>query len=421
MYFLLHFKQSPRLTKMLTIQTFVLPYNQTPTKRVPKMLLRNNLFHFDKPKDFDTMSISRLMRGLVFDFDDPYIPFFTPIGTTMLNNIENVFRTHFDSINCYEIQIPLIMSNNSLKSGQEIGALFEKKIMHLSRNMKDYHLMTSPEMVFVNLFSRNSIDSNAMPINYYYISNIFRDMPDPKNILRTKQIRIFGGVSFDKTKEMREQTERNLTDALYQSFVDFGVPFHKERFSNGASSEFFYLNSKENETYMIPSIDNKHRTKSISLGMIYDYSAECPKDLFHINPITNTKEKTFITSYAVGLQRVMYMIMDHFRDSKGFNLPAHIRPCDVVFVSGQQNADIVEKMAFELSKNKINVYIDNVYGRTHIKRMDNADYIGTGLKVVSRPDGHFVFDRAGNMTTKSTEPQEIVKAVIDQIAKQRTK
>ena len=385
------------------------------------MLLRNNLFRFDKPKDFDNMPISRLMKGLVFDFDDQYIPFFTPIGTTMLNNIENVFRKNLEKVNCCEVQIPLIMSTNSLKFGQEVGSLFERKIMHLSGNMKDYHLMTSPEMVFVNLFSKNGVDSNAMPINYYYVSNIFRDMPDPKHILRTKQIRIFGGVSFDKSKEMRQQTEDNITGALYQSFVDFGVPFHKERFSNGASSEFFYLNSKENETYMIPSIDDKHRTKSISLGMIYDYGTECPKDLFHINPYTNEKQKTFITSYAVGTQRVVYMIMDHFRDSKGFNLPANIRPCDVVFVTGEQNLDTIEKMAAELSDNKVNVYIDNVFGRTHKKRMDDADYIGAGLKVVSRVDSLSVFDREGVLQTKSSNPQEIVKTVLDKIMEQRTK
>ena len=386
-----------------------------------KMLLRNNLFHFDKPENFNNMTISRLMKGFIFDFDDQYIPFFTPIGTTLMNNIENVFRTNLEKINCYEVQIPLIMNTNSLKSGQEVGELFEKKIMYLSGGMKDYHLMTSPEMVFINLFSRNGIDSNALPISYYYVSNIFRDMPDPKHILRTKQIRIIGGVSFDKSKQMRKKTEDNITDALYQSFVDFGVPFHKERFSNGASSEFFYLNSKENETYMIPSIDNKHRTKSISLGMIYDYSAECPKNFFHINTRTNTKEPTFVTSYAVGLQRVVYMIMDHFKDDKGFNLPANVRPCDVVFIASEQNMDPVEKMATELSKNDIRVYIDNVYGRTHNKRMDNADYIGAGLKIVNRNNILSVFDRCGELQIRSSDLDKIIAHTLNIIAKQRTK
>ena len=385
------------------------------------MLLRNNLFHFDKPSKFNTMPISKLMKGFVFDFDDQYIPFFTPIGTIMLNNIENIFRKNLEKIDCYEVQIPLIMNTNSLNGGQAVGALFEKKIMHLSGNMKQYHLMTSPEMVFINLFTKNGIESNALPIHYYYVSNIFRDMPDPKHILRTKQIRIFGGVSLDRSAQTRKQTEDNLTDALYQSFVDFGVPFHKELHSNGASSEFFYLNSKENETYMIPSINTNHRTKSISLGMIYDYSAECPKNLFHVNPYTGLKEPTFVTSYAVGTQRVMYMILDHFRDDKGFNLPTNIRPYDVVFIANAQDMDTIKKMSSGLSNNKVSTCIDNVFGRAHNKRMDNADYIGAGFKIVSRNQNISVFDRNGDLHLKSTNPQEVVNAVLNMVNKQRTK
>ena len=385
------------------------------------MLLRNNLFNFDRPQNFDTMPVSKLMKGLVFDFDDMYIPFFTPIGTSMLNNVEKVFRTNLEQVDSYEIQIPLIMSNASLQTGQEVGSLFERKIMRLSGKMSEYHLMTSPEMVFINLFAKNGIDSNSMPIKYHYISNIFRNMPDPKHILRTKQIRIIGGVSFDKNAQTRQLTENQLTEALRKSLVDFKIPFHTERFANGASSEFFYLNSKENETYMIPSLDPNNRTKSISLGMIYDYSAECPNDFLHIDPLTKLSSKTFVTSYAFGLQRVLYVIMDHYRDNKGFNLPANIRPYDVVFISSKENMELVKKMTSDLSNAGITTCIDNIFGRAHTKRMDNADYIGAGIKTVIRNNTLSAFDRSGNLHTKTSDPQEVINTIIGMIKQQRIK
>ena len=99
------------------------------------MLLRNNSFHFEKPSNFDSIPVSKLMKGLMFDFHDPYIPFFTPIGTSMLTNIENVFRKNLENVNCYEVRIPLIMNTNWLNLGQEVGSLFERKIMHLSGGM----------------------------------------------------------------------------------------------------------------------------------------------------------------------------------------------------------------------------------------------------------------------------------------------
>ena len=62
------------------------------------MQLRNNLFRFNKPDNFQDISTSKLMKDLVYDFNDPYIPFFTPIGTKLFNNIENVFKQNAATI-----------------------------------------------------------------------------------------------------------------------------------------------------------------------------------------------------------------------------------------------------------------------------------------------------------------------------------
>lgn len=385
------------------------------------MLLRNNLFHFNKPDNFQGIPTSKLMKDLVYDFNDPYIPFFTPIGTKLFNNIENIFRQNAATVDCDEVIIPQLMTTNLLARGQEIGELFGRKIMHLSGRMSDYHLVTSPEMMFINTLKRNNIDAYSLPIHYYFISNLFRDMPDPKNILRTKQLRVIAGISLDRTQNNRLQTEDKLLKVLHQTFTDCKIPFLSEYGSSGFTCEYFYMSSKETENYIIPSIDPHKKTKALSFAMIYDYGKECPFDVMHTDPSTGTQKKTFITSYAISTQRLLYVIMDTFKDQKGFALPINIRPYDVAIVTNEQGLETAKNIMLDMSDHGISAYIDNMFGKTHIKRLDNADYIGTGLKVVDRNNIFSTFDRNGTLVAKCSSPDDVIATVRQFIATEKQK
>ena len=383
------------------------------------MLIRNNLFHFDKPDNFQNAQTSKLMKDLVYDFNDPYIPFFTPIGTKLFNNLENIFKKNAMHIGCDEVIIPQLMTTELLAQGQEIGELFGRKIMHLSGRMSDYHLVTSPEMMFINTLKRNNIDAYSLPIHYYFISNLFRDMPDPKNILRTKQLRVIAGISLDRTQNNRLQTENKLLKVLHQTFTDCKIPFLSEYGSSGFTCEYFYMSSKETENYIIPSIDPHKKTKALSFAMIYDYGKECPFDVMHTDPSTGTQKKTFITSYAISTQRLLYVIMDTFKDQKGFALPINIRPYDVAIVTNEQGLETAKKMVVNMSSYGISAYIDNMFGKMHTKRLDNADYIGTGLKVVDRNNIFSTFDRKGTLLAKCSSPDQVMTTVRQFIATEK--
>lgn len=385
------------------------------------MLIRNNLFHFDKPDNFQNAQTSKLMKDLVYDFNDPYIPFFTPIGTKLFNNLENIFKKNAMHIGCDEVIIPQLMTTELLAQGQEIGELFGRKIMHLSGRMSDYHLITSPEMMFINTLKRNNIDAYSLPIHYYFISNLFRDMPDPKNILRTKQLRVIAGISLDRTQNDRLKTEEKLLETLHKTFSDCKIPFLAEYGSSGFTCEYFYMNSKETENYVIPSIDPHKKTKALSFAMIYDYTKECPFDIMHINPLTCTKNKTFITSYAISTQRLLYVIMDNSKDIKGFALPAKLRPYDVAIITNENGLETAKNMMLDMSGHGISAYIDNMFGKTHIKRLDNADYIGTGLKVVDRNNIFSTFDRNGTLVAKCSSPDDVIATVRQFIATEKQK
>ncbi len=276
-------------------------------------------------------------------------------------------------------------------------------------------------MMFINTLKRNNIDAYSLPIHYYFISNLFRDMPDPKNILRTKQLRVIAGISLDRTQNNRLQTEDKLLKVLHQTFTDCKIPFLSEYGSSGFTCEYFYMSSKETENYIIPSIDPHKKTKALSFAMIYDYGKECPFDVMHTDPSTGTQKKTFITSYAISTQRLLYVIMDTFKDQKGFALPINIRPYDVAIVTNEQGLETAKNMMLDMSDHGISAYIDNMFGKTHIKRLDNADYIGTGLKVVDRNNIFSTFDRNGTLVAKCSSPDDVIATVRQFIATEKQK
>ena len=165
------------------------------------MLLANQIFDVNTiPDNYESLPTSRLMSNLAVSFNDRAVPLFTPIGTKIMHKIENILKNKATISGAEEVQIPLMMGTDLLRKGSEIGDLFEKKIIHLSGNLKDFHLMTSPEMMFLNLFSKAKLKEQHLPIHYFFTSDFCRDMPDPKGFLRGRQLRVFGGVAFDKTQ-----------------------------------------------------------------------------------------------------------------------------------------------------------------------------------------------------------------------------
>lgn len=360
------------------------------------MQLSNQMFTINKPSNFFSASTSSLLKKFIYDFNDPNIPVFSPIGTAILNNIEDIFCTVASEYGIDEIRIPMIMSTELLRRGQQLGELFERKLMSLSGNMAHYHLMTTPETLFLNMASKDNLPASRLPLNYCFISDFCRDMPDPKHILRTKQFRVFAGVSLDANTENRMKTEKHLLYMLHDMFSGLGVPFHTEHGGSGFTCEYFYMLSKENENYIIPSIDPKKKTKALSFAMIYDYGKGCDTSQFTcIDPVTGIKDKMYITSYAISTQRVLYNIMDYYRDNKGFGLPAHLRPCDIVLISGPKDTEILIKIKKDLNKSGIKSYVDNCYNKPHVKRLETADYIGSGYKAIVKNEKISIIDRNG--------------------------
>ena len=374
------------------------------------MLLSNQIFNCTHyPVNHKNMKTSDLIKDFLVTFNDPAIPFFTPLGNIILTKIEDILRQEATNNQIDEVKIPLIMKTQLLEKGQQIGEQFAQKIVHLGGSMGEFHMMTSPEMMFLNLFSENKLTERTLPIHYFYCTDLCRNMPDPKGFLRGKQLRVFGGISFDKTQQQANQTSQKIDDMFASAFKNMGFPFHREAGGSGFSSEYFYLLSKENESYFIPSINPSGKTKALSFGMNYQYIPEKSKEGFFYIAQNGEKKLPYMTSYALSTQRILYVVMDYFRDEHGVNLPENLRPLDIIVLTGKETQQECQRIAQILEKAGYKVGIEDLYYADYKKRLLTADFLGTQYTLSLGKNTYLLRSRGGKDIIKSKVLSDVLK------------
>ena len=148
----------------------------------------------ETPLDHQNRKISELIYdGLITDMNEKGFYFFTPLGSIILDNIEKILIKQARRVEFDRVCLPSVMSTTLLEQGQTIGDQFSDKIMHLTGSLKDYHVISSPEMLFVKWGSKNQLSHNQLPIKHFYLDNLHRQKNNPKGTLFPQQIRIWGG------------------------------------------------------------------------------------------------------------------------------------------------------------------------------------------------------------------------------------
>lgn len=372
---------------------------------------------FVAPRGHEKKTISALTdHGLITDICEGGFPIFTPLGTKIIENIERIFHDNATAAGFDLMRIPNAMRTDTLEKGQPISDQFRQKIMNLTGNLKDYHIISTPETHFVKWSLTHQLSHHQLPVRMYYMDELHRQMPYTKGSLITRQIRICGGISVEQQDKNGGELSGigSIRKIIIDSLTEIGLPIHQEKNFNGFSDEFFYLSSDrggpvEGDNVALPSINATQRTRGFSVGMIYEYPME--KDFaIRFRNEKNKDERASLISFGVCSQRVLCCMMMEYHDAKGFNLPASIRPFDVYIVpAAKKDCPAAEELYSNLSKafNKSarpgRVAIDSRLNKTVNDRNASADYIGAAFKIVLNGDKVTVFNRAGGKVIEIQE------------------
>lgn len=352
-----------------------------------------NVNNYNLRDPFSTQSTEDLLNNIVFRYDTNAIPFMTPFGTKIIQNMENTMLAHASNYGMEQIEPPTIVDNAVLEQGQEIGEQFRSKIMFLQGNMEGFHLMMTPEPLIINILSDNNLSHQQLPLRYTYAMNFYRDMADPRHFLRGKQFRMFGGFTVDAgMQSLQESCE--MFDALTQTmFSDFKLPYHKHDNPDKLMAEYFYLSEVGKENVYLPEINPDKKVRALSLAMYYHYTTDKPLRLKYVNK-ENKKVKPVFLTYGLGTQRTLFSIMDANRDEYGFNLPDCLRPFDYIIIPTQPQLKPLANLTYVRMRSMgLNVAMDDRTNVSVTNRQKYSQILSSPTNIVVTNEGYKIFNR----------------------------
>ena len=365
-----------------------------------------NINNYNLRTPFSEQTTEDLLNTILFRYNTNAIPFLTPIGSTIVQNMENTMLAHADKCGMERVELPTIVHNRVLEQGQAVGEQFESKIMRLQGKMEGFHLMTTPEPLFINILSDNNLSHQQMPLRYVYTSNFYRDMADPRHFLRGKQFKMFGVFSVDADMQSLQHSSEVFDSLTENLFSAFKLPFYKKNSPDKLMAEYFYLSEAGKENVYLPEIDANNKTKALSLAMYYHYTVDGPLRLKYVNQ-ENKKVKPLFLTYGLGTQRTLFSIMDANRDQYGFNLPECLRPFDYVLIPLHQKLKPYANMTYQRMKSLgFKTAIDD---RTTISvgnRQKCSQFLSCPTNILVTDDGFKVYNRK---LEKIAEPDNLMQ------------
>ena len=381
-----------------------------------------NINNYNLREPFNQQPTENLLNDILFCFDTNAIPLLTPLGIKIVRNMENTMMDIADNYGMEQIEPPTIIDNNVLEQGQEIGQQFRSKIMYLSGKMEGFHLMMTPEPLFIKVLSDNNLSHSQLPLRYVYSTNFYRNMADPRHFLRGKQFKMFGGFSVDTDRNSLIKSSE-MFDSLTQSiFSTFRLPFYKQDNGDKLMAEYFYLSEAGKENVYLPQIDESKKTKALSLAMYYHYTTDKPVKLKYTNS-ENKKVKPLFLTYGMGTQRTLFSIMDVNRDEYGFNLPECLRPFDYVVIPLQQKLKPLANMTYERMKSLgLSVAVDDRTNVSVINRQKCSQFLSCPTNIIVTDNGYKIYNRKLEKVAETenlvqlytflSRPQQIIPAAL---------
>ena len=381
-----------------------------------------NINNYNLREPFNQQPTENLLNDILFCFDTNAIPLLTPLGIKIVRNMENTMMDIADNYGMEQIEPPTIIDNNVLEQGQEIGQQFRSKIMYLSGKMEGFHLMMTPEPLFIKVLSDNNLSHSQLPLRYVYSTNFYRNMADPRHFLRGKQFKMFGGFSVDPDRNSLIKSSE-MFDSLTQSiFSTFRLPFYKQDNGDKLMAEYFYLSEAGKENVYLPQIDESKKTKALSLAMYYHYTTDKPVKLKYTNS-ENKKVKPLFLTYGMGTQRTLFSIMDANRDEYGFNLPECLRPFDYVVIPLQQKLKPLANMTYERMKSLgLSVAVDDRTNVSVINRQKCSQFLSCPTNIIVTDNGYKIYNRKLEKVAETenlvqlytflSRPQQIIPAAL---------
>lgn len=347
------------------------------------MRISHQLFpdYFQIPKDWSSLPTYKLFEkvGLV-TFLQAGFPTFLPIGQRLVNNVNNIIRDEAIRVGFEEMYLPLLQNVRLL---EETGRANQFGGEFFRINDSCFILTPTNEEAFIHLSSQASISYRQLPIRMFQIADKFRNIKNPKGILRSKEFLMCDMVSIDQDEKMQKTSVlcfEKIAEAVFQSLDISPIRIEK----NEGRYVDFLVECQEGNVNIARNPD-RYQADGIpasSVGMYFLFDHRGP--VFH--KAGNSSGISCIGTYGFGIQRCIHAVIEKHRDNLGVAFPKLMRPFDSSVIVMDSSDLQQNKLAEECYKKLLSIGAKPLYddrpNKTLKEKASLADFFGIPFKLI---------------------------------------
>lgn len=338
------------------------------------------------------------------------------------DNIEEVIKKHFDSIDAIEVQMPLLQQKELWERSGRYSKYVEDEVMLTVDTNKGIYCLAPTAEEAITSFVENRVTSHKqLPVSFYQIGTKFRNEIRNRGYLyRGKEFLMFDLYSFDKDEESMLSSYKKIKKCYFDIFEELGLDLVAVAALNGSiggscSEEMMVLSKTGEDTilydenkkiglnkevlekdnyedylkvnYNIDDVSSLKEYKALELGHIFalgtKYSSSM--DIKYIDE-SNNAVPFEMGCYGIGVSRVLGAIYENNTIKEndqvvGYSLPLSVTPYYAYIVYNDKRSEDAIKLYDDLISNNIKVILDDTNAGLG-EKIRNAKVLGIPYVVI---------------------------------------
>jgi len=351
--------------------------------------------------------VSKEMAG-VYDY--------LPLGLIVIENIKSIIRQEMDKLGASEILMSTLQNKDVWqKTGrwndESVDVWFKSNL----KNGSEVGFGWTHEEPLMALMSKYVNSYKDLPIAVFQFQTKLRnELRSKSGLMRGREFIMKDMYAFSKDQSeldsfynksqiayMNVFTRLGLGDETYFTYASGGA-FTKDKFSHEFQTildngeDIIYVDQTKkiaiNQEIYSPEIlkqlniddNNLQKFNATEVGNIFNFGKIKGEqmDIYYID-VNNKQQPLYLSSYGIGVSRLMGVIAEKSNDEKGLIWPVEIAPALVylIAIGGESETKLANRLVFILTENGVKVIYDDRKVRPGEKFAD-ADLLGIPWRVV---------------------------------------
>ncbi|SCM20370.1 proline--tRNA ligase, putative [Plasmodium chabaudi adami] len=294
-----------------------------------------------------------------------------PLGLRVINKIKDFINNYLEKINSHSVFLSILqpkrlwnISDRSKLYSEEFLYVYKQKQQKVDtdigesvkKKFEDDGNILSPTceesaLTLINeIYNLNATEKHFPLLIHQYNYKFRNEKRLEKSLFKSKEFLMKDGYSFHTNEKCMNEIYEIYKECYNNILNELGLKYNiiKKRKKDK-------MNALESHEYQILCRDGKFKEGAHTFKLGDYYSKKL--DIHFLNK-RNEKKNIYMGSYGIGINRLLYFLIDNFYDDDGIKLPSQIAPFSVYLIQTNQKSKyssekvnkIVNKLKSEINE-----------------------------------------------------------------------